>query len=256
MPRCQLLLLPAPSTGTIVPTTGTGHRHHQTEPRSNYERLSLRQADCQTWGAALMLCNCCWSSLVRRVAVFARSNVNSLGCDLTQYWCCRVTPICVHTSEMVSLSLAEDSSSHMIGRAGGNMRKTYEAVSLLRMQVSWICRTPTQHRPLHFLLASQMSHIVAHENTSGHSLSYKICAHFCVFLCKGFFFEGREEGGADFGGNMKTYMEQEFETSVWDLGKDIFFLEWANCKMKLSRRCSVGNLSSSWGLDLNRVINW
>ena len=68
-----------------VPTTGTGHRHHQTEPRSNYERLSLRQADCQTWGAALMLCNCCWSSLVRRVAVFARSNIDLLGCDLTQY---------------------------------------------------------------------------------------------------------------------------------------------------------------------------
>ena len=69
-----------------VPTTGTGHRHHQTEPRSNDERLSLRQADCQTWGAALMLCNCWWSSLVRRVAVFARSNIDLLGYDLTQYY--------------------------------------------------------------------------------------------------------------------------------------------------------------------------
>ena len=31
---------------------------------------------------------------------------------------------------------------------------------------------------------------------------------------KGFIFERKEGEGADFGGNMKTYMEQEFETSV------------------------------------------
>ena len=111
----------------------------------------------------------------------------------------------------------------MIGRAGGKYeentcsRQTAEDAGVLNMQNSH----PRKTSPFSLCLPNESYlhigfHWVIHCLTNLFTNMYTFLCVFCDVITqrKCFIFERREEWGTDFGGNMKTYMEQEFETSV------------------------------------------